>query len=148
MPRTILFTVLLLAVTLLSGCLVVSGSRKGEQLFTKEQAEKIERGKTTKAEVLQWFGPPVAMARKDKGGQALGGEGDLRPETFFELFTGKHAVGQFHVVYYYRNLRTEEIGAAVLLAASGQVSMKRERLWILINDANGIVEDYVLREDK
>ena len=147
MPLALFFTVVLLASAYLSGCIYVTKTTD-EQLFTKAQAEKIERGKTTKAEVLQWFGPPLAIVRKNEGGQALKGEEDIRPETFFELFSGKHVISQDHVVYYYRNLGKGAMIGYVVVAGRAQEWKTRERLWILINQKNGIVEDYMLRQDQ
>ena len=147
MPLALFFTVVLLASAYLSGCIYVTKTT-GEQLFTKAQAEKIERGKTTKAEVLQWFGPPVAIVRKNEGGQELKGEEDIRPETFLELFSGKHRISQDHVVYYYRNLGRGGAMIGIVVAGGTQEWKTRERLWILINEKNGIVEDYMLLQDQ
>jgi len=143
MGREIIFIVAIFS----AGCMIGGMRHTGEVLFAKEQVEKIERGVTTKQEVLQWFGPPVALARKGEDGKELRSE-NLRTDTFIEICAGKHTINQDHVIYYYRNEGRRSVVGVAFLALGEKSWQVRERLWILINERTGVVEDYMLREDE
>jgi hypothetical protein len=103
-----------------------------EEDFVKE----IRSGKTTKEEVLDLFGPPTAIARKGKvmtlppPGHLKAGFIEVDSETFFEPFSLKFENTDEHIVYYYYH---------------PTVWGSESRLWLYINETNGIVEDYIFR---
>ena len=103
-----------------------------EEDFVKE----IRSGETTKEEILDLFGPPTAIARKGKvmtlppPGQLKAGFIEVDSETFFEPFSLKFKNMEEHIIYYYYH---------------PTVWGSESRLWLYINETNGIVEDYIFR---
>ena len=135
-----------------AGCVV--GSVQMDKTLTGELIEKIEPGKTAKGQILDWFGPPDVLARTGKTIKVPStdpknpGLQEMDSELLFELFTVKHQIGDHHIVYYYADSEASVGGAFLLVAMAASTTMRQDRLWILINQNTGIVEDYVFREGK
>jgi len=148
------FVVFICAVVLLGGCMVAGRKYKGEECFQKDQIEKILPGKTTKQEILLWFGPPLAIARKGKVIKIPSPDVqktssyELHSDTFLELFSGKHEITENHIVYYYTYSEMKGTETVVVFAGTGNSKLVVDKLWILINKETGIVEDYVFREQE
>jgi len=148
----------LILVALLPGCLW--GSVKYDQTLGKELIKNIESGKTTRKNILEWFGPPGILARKD--GKVLlpsleTGQGKMRKvdsNVFFKYFLGRHTISKHHAVYYYFNEREKINGLSIpipvgglplsLPASSGDLRISE--LWVLVNRSTDRVEDYVFLE--
>ena len=124
------------------GPLVAFGTETTEHSFTKAQVERIQRGETIKDEILQWFGPPLAMARKGEPGEAPTAN-PARFDSFFEPFSERYAIGEHHVVYYYQSQRSRTVQG--LMTRQSSVT---DRLWILLDGRRGTVVDYVLKQDR
>ena len=136
----------LLGSVVLSGCAFIGRSEE-ENSFTKADIKKIEPGRTTREEILNWLGPPLAIAKKGEEDKIVPLE-NVRAATFLELFATKHILTEYDVIYYYRNVETT--GSAVLVIAVASETSKKAttKLWVLIDSRSGIVEDYVTSEKK
>lgn len=136
----------------LEGCVV--GSVQVDKKLTGELIKKIEPGKTVKGDVLEWFGPPNVLARQGKMVKVPStdpknpGLQEMDSELLFELFSVKHQIADHHIVYYYVDVEASMGGAYLLIAIAASTTVKQDRLWILINQNTGIVEDYVFRRGK
>lgn len=137
---------LLVACTTLAGCLYASSSSK-QETFSKSAVKKIEPGRTTKEEILKWFGPPLAIAHKGDGDKIITVE-NVRADTFLELFSAKHPLTESDVVYYYRNVETTSSGGVVVFVVTENNRSATSKLWVLINNRNGIVEDIYTSESQ
>ncbi len=139
---------------LLCGCMIVASKYEAGEPLREEQLEKIQPGKTTRQEILEMFGPPVAVARKGKvmkipsPGQRKEGSQEIDSEPFFELFSTTHELTENHIIYYYYYSEETGIGAIVLFTAGAKAKLGVDKLWILVNDETGIVEDYLFREQQ
>lgn len=129
------------------GCIV--RSVEYDFIFDEEEIERIHLGKTTKEEILDWFGPPNAMATKGKSFQFASSSAGSKAETItneilFELFSKKHQLANHHSVYFYSTSRTSNL--EIILASVTSPDMNK--LWVLVNQESGLVEDYVYRPHK
>lgn len=102
--------------------------------LTKKFADKIIPFTTTKKEILDQLGPPTAIARKGKvmtfppPGRLKAGFIEMNSETFFEPFSLKFNNTDGHIIYYYHRPILYRV---------------ESKLWLYINQTNGIVEDYL-----
>lgn len=81
-------------------------------------------------------------------GPAKRGRADVPSETFFELFSAGRALRDTHIVYYYDSARLTATGVLIIPIVGGGYHATEtavERLWVLIDDRTGIVEDHVFR---
>ena len=131
-------------------------------IIPMEQVQQIETDKTTKKEIFDKLGPPKAIAAKDEvstfPAERIAGHGRLTPphydssipihewktrlpyyridsHTLFELFSKDRQLTEYHQIYYYSDG----------IPRKG-VYEPESRLWILINEKTGTVEDYILRK--
>lgn len=140
------------------GC--VWGSVLYDRTLEKEVIKKIEPGTTTRVNILEWFGPPEVLARKDAmiTIPAFGKDQEevqqIDSKVFFEHFSNKHALAEHHVVYYYFNEGEDINGFSIpipigtffvsLPATFGDLQLSE--LWVLVNRETGKVDDYVFLE--
>ena len=112
----------ILAVAILfpvQGC--IWGSVQYDRTLTKNVVNKIEPGKTTRKNILKWFGPPEVLAKKNdkvslpfldsKSKDVKIREVDSM--IFFEKFLEKRSISEHHVVYYYLNEGEDINGLAI-----------------------------------
>lgn len=114
----------------------------------KAYIDKIQRGESTKQEILDWLGLPKVIARKGKIIKAPSndpekGMEEVDSELIFELFSEKHEIGDHHIIYFYHSSATQF--GMLFLPIVGSRSVSTDRLWILINQKTHRVEDYVFR---
>jgi len=116
----------------------------------------MQPGRTSKSELLGAFGMPVGIAKRGEplaiargiewtgSGTRPAGFERVDADTFFELFS-KRPFGEHHRVYYYRYRVSSK--HAVILGFYVRESVKRstDELWVLINEENETVEDFVHR---
>lgn len=147
----ILATVVSLAL-IASGCYVMGGKYRADEPFTEAQIRKITPGTTTKQDLLDWFGPPVAVARKGAvmkipvPGLRKEGSHDVQADTFFELFSSKHALTEQHIIYYYYYAEIKGTEVMVFLAGTAYQREVVDKLWLLVDDRTGVVADYIFRK--
>ncbi len=144
-------------IILIPGC--IWGSVQYDLTLKKGVIKNIELGKTTRLNILEWFGPPAILAEKE-GIASLPSEGQdyekmrqVDSIVFFKYFLERHTLSEQHVVYYYFN-EWEKIGGvsipipglalASLPLTSG--NLQSRELWVLVNRKTGRVEDYVFLE--
>lgn len=134
-----------------TGCAIISGQHVIEQPFTEKQVKQIRSDRTTKADILAWFGPPVALARHSGAmkvpppGPGKRGSNDLAPELYLGLFAQKHRLTSDHIVYYYQDSSLHWSEVVFLVGPFiTEPSMEVRKLWVLINERTGNVEDMLL----
>ncbi len=138
-----------------AGCAVISGKFVVEEPFTDKQVARIRNYYTTKAEILAWFGPPAAIARRGAvltvppAGPGKRGSREVPPEEFLAPFAAKHELTADHVVYYYHDSSVHRADIVFLFGVFPTTpEMRVRKLWVLINGKNGIVEDSLLAAEK
>ena len=147
-----IFLITSLTVILVAGCVPTLPVVSGPPL-PQEAVEKIEPGKTKKAQIFEWFGPPMAIGAKGDrltiptawvGGELRpGGYYQTEADSFFELFSSKHTISDHHRVYYYYRAVSNKRPFFALLVIYETSSVGIDKLWILVNEETGTVEDYV-----
>ncbi len=143
-----------LAALCLCGCFVARENVLADEALPGEHIRGIRRGATTRQEILDRFGPPVAVARRGTtmvhppAGPAKRGRVEVPSDAFFELFSTGRALRDTEIVYYYDSSRLKATGFLLIPLVGGGFHNSEtvvQRLWLLIDDGTGIVEDYVFR---
>lgn len=145
---------------LLSGCFPPMLFSSGTPIET-EQLNKIQPGKTTKNEVFEWIGAPIAVLASnefypvsmpfmyhDPALRSIPSSSQLsiQSDTFFELFSSQHQFHEYHRVYYFHYAFSRENIYLVVLVTVVSHKIKIDKLWLLVNEKTGIVEDYKFRK--
>ncbi len=138
-----------------TGCAVISGKYVVEEPFTGAQVKQIRNYYTTKADILGWFGPPAAIARKGTvlkvppPGPFKRGSREVPAEQFFKLFAESHALTGDHIVYYYQDSSLHWADIVIVSGAFPTTpSMRVTKLWVLINEKTGLVDDALLGKEE
>lgn len=128
---------------------------RADEPLELKQAAAIKAGSTTKQEILARFGPPLAAARRGTTmilpppRATRSGWQEVSSDTFFELFPARAASLDDPVIYYYDSYRERGLGFQIFLGSLyGAIHMRSQvsRLWVLIDNRNGVVADYVFRD--
>ncbi|HET8569748.1 MAG TPA: hypothetical protein VFM93_12285 [Candidatus Limnocylindria bacterium] len=156
----------------LSGCICIPtiASQTHGSLLPDDRLAAIQPGRTTRAEVLEWFGPPLAFARDGAIGPApdvayrWSGWSEAQASSFFAKFPAG-AAGPGDLVYLYQqdeyvfssaSLHYAFVDPLALVVLSdlrpGPASTKEtsaleqreDRLWILIDATTNVVKAHVL----
>jgi len=146
---------------LLSGCYFALWGGSGTPIET-EQLDKIQPGKTTKNEVFEWIGAPIAVLAKnefnsvpmpltygkqdDRSALQSSLQSSIQSNTFFELFSSQHQFHEYHRVYYFHYAFRIDHYAMGLIVSAQTSKVKFDKLWLLVNEKTGIVEDYKFRK--
>lgn len=143
-----------LTVLLLGGCFAMRDRRAIDEPILPGRVAEIRPGVTTRWEVLEAFGPPRAVARPGTtmtfpppGGWRPGGEA-VPSEAFLGLFAVRRPLRPSEVVFYYEASARKETGFLVFpLVGGGAVTKEAvvDRLFLLVNEETGRVEDVILR---
>jgi hypothetical protein len=149
------------AVTLLAasswGCMIIP-LHTGTPVPEQRVKEKIQPGKTTKQELFALLGAPMAIAVQGEMTAVLLPSAvvsrpphsreyyEIQADPFFELFSTRHTLTVYHQVYCYYNAWniTMTFFGVVAYYETGNTTI--DRLWVLVNEKTGIVEDYVFRK--
>ena len=143
-----------LAALCLCGCFVARENIAADEGLPGERIRGIRRGETTRQEILERFGPPVAVARRGTTmvypppGSARRGRSDVQSDAFLELFSTGRPLRDSDIVYYYDSARLKATGVLIIPLIGGGYHSREmvvERLWLLIDGNTGAVEDYVFR---
>jgi hypothetical protein len=152
--KTLLLSAALFAVGT-TGCAVLSGKYVTEEPFRGEQVKQIRNYYTTKADILGWFGPPVAIARQGAvlkvppPGPVKRGSREVPAEEFFKRFAENRVLTGDHIVYYYQDSSLHWADILFLYGVFPTTpSMRVTKFWVLINEKTGIVEDAVLGKEE
>ena len=146
-----------LLVLSLQGCIPAPSFRFGVPL-PQETVDRLQSGKTTRAEVLEWFGMPLAIAAKGEAltiphGPEWVGSGaryasyeNVDADSFFELFSTKHAINDRDRIYYYFYTVSSKQAIVLAVYINETVNTRSDRLWVMIDEETGLVEDYAFRK--
>lgn len=150
---------LALVVAWTQGCLAAPPLITGAPL-SEEAVKRIEPGRTTKAQLFEWFGAPMAIGETGEqlripretvwtveGPVRQGGYHEVDADTFFELFGSKHNIGDHHRIYYYYRAVSTKYAVVAVLAIYETGRTRVHKLWVLVNEDIGTVEDYVFRPE-
>lgn len=128
-----------------SGCAVVGERYTLEEQFTRKQVQAIRDGETTRKDVLDLFGPPLAVARPGavvkipRPGLVTNGSRDVPAESVFSRFP--EAAGRAGLaVYYYRG--SALVWADLFIYNAGvptTPTLEVTDLWVLIDEKRGRV---------
>ncbi len=139
--------ILVLLMMLLAGC-----ATTGKPIRT-EQVQSIIPGKSTKGDLLDMFGVPLAIASRDEtltlSSPAITGKPfsrqlsyRLRADTFFALFP---PADEYYRIYYFYHVVSYTYPVWYVLYFGENGKTKTDRLWVLVNEKTGIVEDYAFK---
>lgn len=149
--------VLLLAIVPGSGCLIFPEATPDYGIKDPDKlVVSVEPGKTTKRELLKRFGPPVTIAAQDEmtviplvydvPPLRPGNTYAIRSDTWFELFSADRDLTEYHRVYYYYALSRSRVLMFFWLFDYRGSSTETDRLWFLVDERTGTVEDYAFKE--
>ena len=145
---------------LLSGCIWPIWGSSGTPIET-EQLNKIQPGKTTINEVFEWIGAPTAILASNEfypirmpqtyakyAGSSLQSsiQSSIQSDTFFELFSSQHQFHEYHRVYYFHYAFSISMYYGGVIVNVETHKTKFDKLWLLVNEKTGIVEDYKFRK--
>lgn len=148
----------LIAVLPFGGC--VWGSVEYDRTLEWEKIDLIKSGKTSPEKILEWFGPPEVIAKKNTlvPFPTLNTEEEefreVNSNIFFKYFLKKHPITDQHVVYYYFNEGEDingfslpiPIGTFFISVPATYGDLQLRELWVLVNRETGKVEDFVFLE--
>ncbi|MGE5284964.1 MAG: hypothetical protein ACM3OG_08345 [Actinomycetota bacterium] len=147
----------MVAVLFLSGC---STSLRTGKPIHEEQVRAIAPGATTKDELFERFGPPAAIAARGEipaiptpstSYEPVRGSSsyNIDANTFFELFPaarGSDDSDDYRRIYYYRHVVERRVTYFLLLGLYTSGGTATDRLWILMDEKTGTVEDYACKK--
>jgi hypothetical protein len=156
MRRTGAVIIIALAILPLCGCVPVIPFRTGKQI-REEQVKAITPGSTTKSELFERFGAPTAVVVRDEVTAITSPSAWSAPlqnrfdysfdaNTFFELFPTTRESNEYHRVYYYHYVVSSKVGYILILGLYESGKTKTDRLWVLVNEKMGTVEDYAFKK--
>jgi hypothetical protein len=127
---------------------------------SKSSVRAIQPGNTTKYELLETFGMPLAIAKKGETvliprGREHSADRPGSPSTparfasasgdgLFEPFSAR-PVGSGHRVYYFAHTISTKRALVLFTYIREWTESRSDELWCLVNEHNGIVEDCVFR---
>jgi hypothetical protein len=141
------------------GIVIVPERTVLDEPFKEDQVKVIRHGMTTKKEILEWFGPPLVVARP--GSTVLMPEQELlnalavtvSSDTLFERFKPGSPPPRSPLLYYYEDqaLSWTDFGVIFWFPVYGPEpsiigptgnTFKVTKLWVLLDDATGLVVDH------
>ncbi len=147
---------LAISLFLLSGCITLF-KYSGTEIKAGRVA-KIKPGKTLKREALEWFGAPITISAPgeivvipkvstpDKEYRVPRRATIVESDTFFDLFSPEIDITEYHRVYYFYFSESRELMYFLMVATYDQINTKFDKLWLLINEKTGVVEDYFFKQ--
>jgi hypothetical protein len=125
----------------LCGCAIIGERYVMEMQFTESQAQRIRNGETTKKEILEWLGPPAAIARPASGAA----------DNVLRRFAATIGSGSGQVAYRYQtsaltwgNLCAYGQGGGGCIPSTPLLNERK--LWLLIDERTGRVVDHFVEE--
>lgn len=132
-------------------------SRFGEPIISAN-VTAIVPGKTTKRELFERFGAPIAVASRNEKLTVLGppifyggkfrfplGDYNIQSDAFFELFSDDHILTEYHRVYYYQYYLYRQRGYFWLWGLHETGKTISDNLWVLVNEKSGLIEGFAFR---
>jgi hypothetical protein len=145
-----------LSLCILPGCLTLF-KYSGSEIQAARVAQ-IQPGKTLKKETLEWFGAPMVISARDEivvVPKASVPDNEYRiprrptvvnSDTFFDLFSSKVEFTEYHRVYYFYFSESKDLTYYFLVAKYDKIETKLDKLWLLVDEKTGIVEDYFFKK--
>ncbi len=161
-PVLLLAALALFMTTLACGIVIIPERTVYEEPFKKDQVMTIRNNVTTKQGILDWFGPPLVVTRPSTTVRmperelynALGV--DVPSDTLFARFKPGSPPPRSPLLYYYEDQALSWTSFGVVFFApnggSGGIvgptggKFKVVKLWILLDDATGLVVDHQIEE--
>lgn len=151
-------TGILLALLLCSlpGCLTLFKYSGTE--IKAARVDQIKPGQTLKRDALEWFGIPMTISARDEivvVPKASVPDREYRvprrstivnSDTFFELFSSEVEFTEYHRVYYFYFSESRNLTYYFLVAKHEDIETKFDKLWLLVDERTGIVEDYFFKQ--
>jgi len=142
----IMFTVMLTA----SSCVTAEISEKA---LWENEFEQIQRGISTKNDILSLLGPPRAILKKEdlQNVDIFSTKDDwfmvqaiekFKPFSHVEKFTEKE------MIYYYTSTKVQTLPTYFYWIERGEKNAFVTHLWVLINETSGIVTDFSFRKEE
>ena len=140
----------------LPGCLTLF-KYSGTEIKPARVAQ-IQPGKTLKKEALEWFGAPMTIPGRgeivvipkasvpDKEYRVPRRPTIVESDTFFDLFSPEIEFTEYHRVYYFYFSESRELMYFLILAMYDNINTKFDKLWLLVDERTGIVEDYFFKK--
>ncbi len=119
----------------------------------EDTVKMIQPGKTTKEDIIQWFGIPNVIqkqgeeAASSKQGAMVGMMGPQFVYPSFDLFSSKHKITEDHRIYGYTFTKMEGKMVTVPIIGKQDMETKTDMLLVLVNEKTGIAEDYIFRKE-
>ena len=144
----------LMLVFVLASCYLPSPSFSTGRYISRTELGRIEPGLTTKQQLLDAFGPPMGIATRGEdlylqrpvqwmGGVPLRWGIDIQSGgAMFEFFALREGLGPGHRVYYFYSSSGRQRAIFLLVYINERSWVEMDRLWVLVNEETGIVEDY------
>ncbi len=145
-----------LSLCLMPGCITLF-KYSGTEIKAARVAQ-IQPGKTLKRDALEWFGAPMTISAQgelvvvpkasvpDKEYRVPRRSTMVESDTFFELFSPEVEFTKYHRVYYFYFSENRNLMYFLFLAKYDEIETKFDKLWLLVNERTGIVEDYFFKE--
>ncbi len=162
MKRSLVIAIAGLALLSATGCVVPAFPFKTGEPIREEQVATISPGMTTKQDLLERLGPPTAIVAQHEivaipasfawnAGPAtsfkmIAREYRFQADTFFELFASGGGPDEYHRIYYYDYVVSTRTSHMFVVAFYDSGTIETDRLWVLVNEKTGIVEDYVFKK--
>ena len=145
-----------LSLCVLPGCLTLF-KYSGTEIKAAQVAQ-IQPGKTLKRDALEWFGAPMTISARgeivvvpkasvpDKEYRIPRILTVVNSDTFFDLFSPEVEFTEYHRVYYFYFSESRDLTYYFLVAKYNEIDTKFDKLWLLVDERTGIVEDYFFKE--
>lgn len=142
----------------LGGCMVMPHSSSYGTPIKEDMVKRIQDGKTTKEEIVKWFGIPNIVQKQGEDttsqkslpeGAIMGSMGQkFVSQASFELFSSKHKITEDHRIYVYSFTKMKGASVNVLFFGTTDTKTLTDILLILVNEKTGNVEDHIFRKDE
>lgn len=166
MRKFILFATIILFGVSLAGCMIAPHSFTQGRPIADNKVTLIQKGKTSKDEIIGWFGVPTTIikkgdqARKESTSVTASSPtsvlpyftpgvqgtptGEVASEQLFSLFSSKNKIKESNVIYYYAYTITKGSSLGLLFINTTDSHAVTDKLLILIDEEKGVVEDFIL----
>ena len=147
---------LALSLCLLPGCITLF-KYSGTEIKVA-RVTHIQPGKTLKKDALEWFGAPMTISARgemvavpkasvpDKEYRVPRRQTVVNSDTFFDLFASDAKFTKYHRVYYFHFSESRNLMFFLFVAKYDEIETKFDKLWLLVDERTGIVEDYFFKE--
>ena len=145
-----------LSLCFMPGCLTLFKYSGTE--IEEARVAQLQPGKTHKRDALEWFGVPIAISARgeivmipkvsvpDKEYRVPRRLTIVESNTFFDLFASEHEFTKYHRVYYFHFVESRNLTYYFILATYDEIDTRFDKLWLLIDERTGIVEDYFFKK--